>query len=308
MMTRDATHTEIGCVLRLAFGRDVPRTPIPVPEGQSERTMAFALHGGRSVPERVFLLRYPPRHWDRALRAFTALTALDEQHFPVPAVYYLGWSHHTRYALMLMEYVDGRGDEGMAHAFFVRVGTHFAQTLARLHRLTWDPLPDLPVLPLRLSLFELGERVCVLGTPELCTIYDWLAERVDGVTEQAHTLLHGDYTLHSVLAEGTQVIAVQGWEHATLGDPRLDVGTTSATLGAYGTAFSDQFLDAYQAAAGPIEDCVFWEVFGALCLLAGIAGRVAALTTVDWRAVRREVGPAWEGLLKFVEARTGLEL
>jgi aminoglycoside phosphotransferase (APT) family kinase protein len=91
-----------------------------------------------------------------------------------------------------------------------------------------------------------------LQAPELHDILDWLTPRAARVKELPLTLLHGDYRLEHVIAEGTRVRAILGWERAVLGDPRLDVGYASAVLGAYGLTLSNQFLDAYLTAAGSL--------------------------------------------------------
>jgi len=300
-------ESDIACILRLAFGRAVPTTPIAISPGTSERMSAFALHDSR-LPPRVALLRYSPQQQARAFRTFTVMQALRSVNFPVPAVYYVGWSHYTRFVLLLREYVEGRREEGQTHAFFARVGEHFAQTLAQLHLIRWDTLPDLAVLRFRFILDDLIGQVRSLQTPQLDRILDWLLERARSITEQPYTVIHGDYLLCNILADGTQVAAVLGWDNTALADPRLDVGYASAALGAYGMVLSDQFLDTYQSAAGPVQDCDFWEVFGALRLAVGMTNRLKGVQAHELDEVYTHVWPVWDGLLTFVEQRTGLAL
>jgi aminoglycoside phosphotransferase (APT) family kinase protein len=304
---RESPESDIASLLQLAFGCAVPTTAIPLPAGQGERLRAFALHDP-DLPGRVLLRRYPPEEQARAFRAFTVMRALGALGFPAPAVYALAWSHHTGAIHLLVEYVEGRSDEGQPHAFFARVGAHFAQTLARLHRLPWDTLPDLAVLPLRFAFDDLAAEVRALGAPDILPILGWLAARVDQIDELPHTVLHGDYMLHNVLAEGTRIVAVQNWENALLADPRFDLGYASAALGAYGIVLSDQFVDAYESAAGPVPDRVFWEVFGALRLLARIGGGLAALSPAERDDAEERAWPVWEGLLAFVTERVGPDL
>ncbi|MBN1679273.1 MAG: phosphotransferase, partial [Anaerolineae bacterium] len=306
--TQGESHqSDIESVLRLAFGRVVPTTPIPVVPGQSKRMMAFALHD-RRLPDRVLLRRYSPHEQASAFRAFTVMQALHSQNFLVPTVYYFGWSYHTRFLLLLLEYIDGRSEEGQAHAFFARVGTHFAETLAHLHGLPWDPLPDLAVMPFRYMFDDLARQVQRLSTKELNIVFYWLMGQIKHIREQQHTVVHGNYTLPNVLADGTEIAAVLGWERAMLADPRIDVGYASAVLGVYGAALSDQFIDAYQSVAGPVADLAFWEVFGALRLLSTIIHRLSLAHVSQVHTLQNHAWPIWEGLLNFVEARTGLEL
>jgi aminoglycoside phosphotransferase (APT) family kinase protein len=298
--------SDILCVLRLAFGRHIDVTPIPVTAGHGERGLAYALHG-EGVPRRVLLQRYSPREQPQAFRAFSVMRALHDQHFPVPDVYYLGWSYYMRYLLMLVEHVEGRGFEGQPHAFFARVGPHFAETLARLHRLNWEPLPDVAMLPFRYAFREMVGRVRRLETPQLLDILDWLMARGGRIVEMPYTVTHGDYSLQNVLADRTQIVTVQNWEHAVLADPRFDVGHTSALLGAHGIALSDQFLESYLAVAGPVPDLLFWEIFGALRLLSRTALTLSTLPPVRRDAFLAQWIPAWRGLLMFVTHRTGMD-
>lgn len=300
-------ESDIDFILRMAFGRAVACWPLPVGVGRAARQRAFALDEP-DLPPRVLLLRYGLTDFPRAFRAFSVMQALRGMNYPVPGVYYLGWGLHARAALMLVEHVDGRGEEGQTHAFFARVGPGFARALAGLHALNWDTFPDLAILPFRYAFDTLAARVRLHGTSELDTILDWLLARVDEIEEAPHTVLHGDYTLGNVLADGTEVIAVLGWENAFLADPRFDVGYASAVLGAYGLALSDQFLEAYEAAAGPVPDRDFWDVFSALRLLMRLTTIFANAPMEHLEDVKAQALPVWDGLLAFVERRAHLAL
>lgn len=295
---------DVHSVLRLAFGRHVEAMPLPVPAGQSERGLAYALQGP-DVPPRVLLLRYPLRVQAAGLHEYTALQALSGSPVPVPAVYYMGWGRATPALWLLIEYVYGRGDLGQPHAFMARIGPHFAQTLAALHRLDWPIPPDLPLRPFHLTFNELMVRVHRLQTPQLLAILRWLTPQMAHISERPRTLIHGAYTPQNVLADGTRIVAVHGWEYAALADPRFDVGHTSAVLGAYGTALSDRFIEHYEAAAGPVPERAFWEVFGALQLLSRVAHSLSTLRGDVRQRVLDQLTPVWENMLRFVEDRSG---
>lgn len=301
----DVYESDIAHVLHLAFGRTVSTVDVPVPAARSDRMTAFALDD-RHLPERVVLFRYRPNEQARALRAVTALQALHGCGFPVPALYYFGWSSHAQTMLVLTEYVEGRGDEGQPHAFFARVGPHFAQTLAALHQIGWETLPDLPVCPLRYLYDSLAREALHLDRSEFDAILGWLGPRLPGVQEQPHALLHGDYTLQNIMADHTLVCAVMNWEHAMLADARLDVGYASAALSVYGLALSDQFIEAYEAAAGAVPDREFWEVFGALRLLVQIVQHIKVLPDDELAATKSAIELAWTGLLRLVQRRSGI--
>lgn len=294
-------------VLRLAFGQPIVATPVPVAAGASDTGQVFALHGPH-VPSQVILRRYPPIRQAQALRAFRVMRALNALHFPVPKVYYLGWNQHDEDTLLLAEWVPGKRVAGQPHAFFARVGEDFAYTLARLHALPWDSLQDLPVLPLHYAFRELTLLVRRLETWELQEILDWLAARLDSVQELPRVIVHGSYSLDCAVAQPPQIVAIEGWEHTVIADPRFDIGFASAMLGAYGVALSDQFLDAYQTAAGPLPNLPFWDVFSALRLLTRVARSLSTLRTEQRDRFLAQAFPYWQGLLALVEARTGLHL
>jgi aminoglycoside phosphotransferase (APT) family kinase protein len=299
--------SEFDHILRLAFGQPVPYTPVPLAPGQSESGAAFALHGP-GVPPYVILIYFPTRQHAHAFRAFTAINALLEQQFPVPRAYFLGWGRQPDHVYLLLEHVAGRRVAGQAHGFFARVGTHFAETLAGLHHLSWGVFPDLPVLPLHYAFHEMMVQVRRLETWQLQVILSWLLERLDHVEELPRTVIHGDYTLQHIVADPPDVLAVGGWDHAAIADPRFDVGYASALLGAYGTTLSDQFLDAYERVSGPIEYCEFWETLCALRVLVRVARTVSNLNNPQRGHFLNQVVPIWSGLLRFVEARTDMRL
>jgi aminoglycoside phosphotransferase (APT) family kinase protein len=295
-------------VLWLAFGRHIPALRIPVESGTSDRGTAYALRGP-DVPPRVILMRYAPQNQTQAYRVFTIMSALHARRFPVPGVYYFGWSHHTRYVLLLLEHVEGRSvGEGQQHAFFARVGEDFARRLAELHQMHFQHLPDLPTTPFFYALRELTLMVRRLETPQLQEILDWLLIHRESMYEVPHTLVHGDYMLHNVLADRTRIVAVHGWENAVIADPRFDVGYTSAQLGSYDLALSDRFVAMYTEAAGPLPELGYWETFSALRLLARVAQTLSKLPAPKRDRFLAHVGPAWNGLLYFAESRTGLTL
>ncbi len=301
------THyeSEIDHILRMAFGRTVPTWPIPLGVGRSDRHRAFALDDPM-LPQGVMLTRYPMTAMSQAARAFSVMQALRDIGFPVPDVYYLGWGRASREVLMLSEHIDAHGEEGQTHAFFARVGPAFAQTLAQLHQLEWEELPDLAILPFRYAFDSLAARVRAFGTSEMDAILDWLLPRAGDVQELPHAVLHGDYTLGNVLGDRVHIVAVLGWENALLADPRFDIGYASAVLGAYGVPLSDQFLAEYEVVSGPIPDRAFWDVFCALRLLMRLTNLFENTPPDQREAIRIQAIPVWNGLLDFVKHRAHL--
>ena len=154
-------------VLQVAFGRAVPARPVPLPPGYTGPGEGFAL-AGEGLPRQVMLLRYPAQRQNAAVRAFAALSALDRVGFPVPPVYYFGWTRRQASMLLLLRYVDGRGWGNHTHGFFARMGEHFAQMLAQLHLIDWNPLPDAALLPFGAAFEDLAGRVRQLQATPIC--------------------------------------------------------------------------------------------------------------------------------------------
>lgn len=305
------SSAEIASILHMAFGQPIRAIPIPVPSGYGQRGMAFRLDAGAAnpqVPPYVMLLRYLPQVHNEALRVFLVLRALHEQGYCAPQPYFLGWTQRQSHVGLLVNYIQGRNTGGNPHPFFMRVGPDFARALAWLHSLRWSALPDLPVLPLSHVMDDLHKRIRALGTPELNQILDWLLQLVTRISTGHQTIIHGDYRLEHVIAQGAQVGLIYGWENAMLADPRFDVGYASATLSAYSIALSNQFIEGYTAHAGPVEDLVFWETLNALRILTRVATSLSRLPAPQRTRFLQRMNPFWQGVLAFVESRTGLPL
>lgn len=316
-MTPGRPDPDLESLLWLAFGQPVAATPVPVPAGYGKRGQGYRLEAP-GVPPYVLLLRYGIPAASEALRCFTTLRALHAHNagapgmsardIGVPEPYALNWTARSRRLGLLVEFAEGRGMSSDPARFFARVGRDFAARLARLHRLYWPTLPDLPAMPLRYIVTLLAQRGQVLRTPELDRILTWLMPRVEHMVEQPPRLIHGDYRLDHILAEGARVALIYGWESAVLADPRFDVGFASAALSAYGISLSDQFIAAYTAEAGPVADQELWETLSALRLLTRVAASISTLADDERARFLQHMVPMWQGVLAFVETRTGLSL
>ena len=223
----------------------------------------------------------------------------------MPAVYYLGWSQYDDHTLLLAERVAGWRVAGQPHAFFARAGTDFAHTLARLHALPWDSLPDLPVTPLRYAFGELARLVRRLETWERRD--SRLADPARGCGRELRAPSRTAVHAGRAVAQPPRIVAIEGWEHAVLADPRFDIGFISAMLGAYGVALSDQFRRLTRQRRGR-ADLVFWEVFSALRLLARVGRSLSTLRAEQRERFLARAFPYWQGLLALVQARTRVGL
>ncbi|MCD4686540.1 MAG: phosphotransferase, partial [Anaerolineae bacterium] len=215
--------------------------------------------------------------------------------------------NHT---LLLIEQVSGRSIEELdqQRAFFELVGLQFAAILAQLHQLEWPAMPDLAEVPFAHAFHQLSLMVRRLETPQLQHILEWLMLHAEYISEQPRVVIHGDYTLPNIVARQTAIVAVQGWDNAVIADPGFDVGYASAALGAIDPAMSDQFVQQYSALSDSVAELRFWEVFGALRMLTRVARTISILPPIQRERFLERVQTDWNGLLDFVELRTGMTI
>ena len=118
--------------------------------------------------------------------------------------------------------------------------------------------------------------------PDLEAALTWLDAHQPSASPPDAVIIHNDYKHDNLLVDAadlTRIVAVLDWEMATLGDPRLDLGTT---LGYWmepgdppalvelfglttlpGNPTRDQVAAAYAAASGrDLPDLVFYFVYG----------------------------------------------
>lgn len=80
---------------------------------------------------------------------------------------------------------------------------------------------------------ERYERARTHDWPELEQVAAWLRERLDEVAKESNearaALVHNDYKYDNLVldpSDPTRLVAVLDWEMCTVGDPRMDLGTT----------------------------------------------------------------------------------
>lgn len=299
---------ELGCVLQRAFGYIPSVDLIPVPRGTSDRRRAFAFRDPE-LPPAVLLLRYPREEMFAALRAFHVLQALQGVVFhAAPQVFYMSWEHFEGEVLLMLEYVFGRSVEGHPVAFFARTGTDFAATLAQLHQIPWPTMPELPRVSFMDVLRTLGAQVQALGVLPLRELFRRLWEWAPEIWERPYCVIHGRYTLESVVSLQTRVVAVYDWEQAALADARLDFGYACAQLSAHRLQMAEAFIDVYTREAGPLQDARFWIALGGLRVLVELTEAIRALPGPNHAALRQELGVQWRNVFAFASEQAGLAL
>jgi aminoglycoside phosphotransferase (APT) family kinase protein len=176
----------------------------------------------------------PVLHRD-VLRQARLVRALARSEVPVPEVLWEDEGAPPEVPpLFVMSFVEGSSleplfdleGESVEPAQMSARLRHGARTLAGLHR----------VEPSRLGLNEdvtglLDEvarwsRLLETVDPELVQGWSVVRERLEATAPPAlgPAVVHGDFRLGNLLAQGPRVTAVIDWEIWSLGDPRIDVG------------------------------------------------------------------------------------
>ena len=112
----------------------------------------------------------------------------------------------------------------------------------------------------------------------------WAAlERGWSRARRARRLVHGDYWPGNTVWHRGRLGGTVDWERARRGDPAQDVGRCRLDLTLLaGPAAADEFLAAYEAAAGRVPRLAFWELH---------VVTLGALSELDhWLAGYRDLG------------------
>ncbi|MDH6243263.1 phosphotransferase family protein [Mycobacterium sp. OTB74] len=207
----------------------------PLPGGASSLTYIGRRDGQRVVVKVAPAGVEPIAHRDvlRQARVIRALAATD---VPVPRVLHEDAGAPPAVPpLFVMSFLEGSSIEPLFDApgdklTDATVSGRFrsaAVTLARLHRLhpASVGLGDQPVLG---PIAEIDRWSSTLRTVDQTLVPGWLEV---GASLKAAlpapvrpTIVHGDFRLGNLLAEGEHIIAVIDWEIWSISDPRIDLG------------------------------------------------------------------------------------
>jgi aminoglycoside phosphotransferase (APT) family kinase protein len=94
----------------------------------------------------------------------------------------------------------------------------------------------------------LWQEAYVPGFPAIEAAFDWLGANVPADLERL-AIVHSDFGLHNVLADGDEVTAILDWEFAHLGEPAEDLEYVRAGIEPLGCW--EHFLSSYLSAGGP---------------------------------------------------------
>lgn len=199
-------------------------------------------------PDRQWVLRRPPfganiKSGHDMSREYRILKAIRPVYPRVPEVYLLVEDDSPIDApFYLMEKVDGaiyRGAQGFAKKTpeQVRLACHaLIEKLAELHNINVEEagLADLGRGPGYIERQVEGwagryERAMTDDAPDFTPVVGWLRQNMP--QEIQHGLIHNDYKYDNVLYDAqdpSSIRAVFDWEMATVGDTRMDLGTSLA--------------------------------------------------------------------------------
>ena len=254
-------------------------------------------------------------------REYRVITALQGSGVPVPRTYILCEDPSVvGTPFYLMDCVHGRifADPllpGISPAERTALYDHFAEVLARLHKVDWKAvgLEDFgrPGNYFARQIHRWTTQYRASETEKIEAmerLIDWLPTHIP--EDDTVTLVHGDYRPGNMVIHPTEprVVAVLDWELSTLGHPLGDLSYTCVpyrigpgeTLGgvggldlrAMGIPTEDEYVAMYcrKAGRGPIEHWDFYIAFALFRLGAiaqGIMGRVRDGTANDPRAIER---------------------
>jgi aminoglycoside phosphotransferase (APT) family kinase protein len=229
-------------------------------------------YGGERVVVKVAPAGHAPVGHRDVLRQAAMISALGPTDVPVPAVRCTDAGAAPDVPpLFVMTMVDGEAFEplfdstsGPSNAIVAQRYRHAAGTLARLHRLSPNAV-GAGAEPVVDAAAEVDRWCATLRTVEQALVPRWsdVAARLRATVPAPlrPSVVHGDFRLGNLLADGADVTAVIDWEIWSVGDPRIDLGwfLVNADPATYGRATG------YVDAVPPIADLVSYyaDAFGA---------------------------------------------
>lgn len=202
------------------------------------------------TPEKNYVLRKPPKgakdikgghNMKREFDILSSLFASGFRKIPTP-LFYSENEDSIGSEFYVMEKLEGtilRNAELKNQKSFLteslmrNLSSEICQTQAALHKIPIEntPLNEMgkPEGYIKRQVNGWNERYLNSQTDEnelVSKVFNWLSDNLPD--EIKPTLLHNDFKYDNVIfdLEKTEILAILDWEMATIGDPRMDIGTT----------------------------------------------------------------------------------
>ncbi|NIJ37974.1 aminoglycoside phosphotransferase (APT) family kinase protein [Sphingopyxis panaciterrae] len=192
--------------------------------------------------------------------------------------------------------------------------------LAHIHAVPAETIPAaIPQMDTAAALAELKARFLSYGgdRPAIALAIKWCEDHLPVPADPV--LVHGDYRMGNIMADGDGLAVVLDWELAHRGDAHEDLAFGCMTVWrfgqldkpAFGVGSLEDYFAAYEAAGGAPVDRTrfhFWLVYRTLwwalgCLQMGQAWRSGADTTVERVVIGRRTAEQELDLLLLLEAQ-----
>lgn len=273
---------------------------------------------GFSVDGEPRILRYGPVGPKDGSVEVRVMQHLHRARFPVPRVYAHGVaSAEFGGAFLVMDFVPGvpmwkrymDGSGNLNPALVI----DFAGLMVRLHRVDPEPLKGVPSTFSTDLLHHLAHSHGLSGA--FAPAFAWLSEREPGVDRQPRSVIHGDFHVDNILADGEKEPVVIDWTAATVDDPRADLGWTMVlVLAGRDPARAEALARAYEAVSGePLREIDFFVNLGLIrrllvLTIAVAAGAGAIGMRPGFEEQLKQDGTYLRRLLGMTEERTGFGL
>ncbi len=241
-----------------------------LPGSYSNWTYLIEADDDAGTRTRLVFRRYAPSGGGCAAKARREYSVLDWLHgygLPVPQPLYLD----TDGALMgspgiVTGYVPGQ--QIMSPPNPSRWARALAAMLARIHSIPCDEAAQRTLMDANTEavwFLRSGTVPTYMGAdPDGEKVWHTVRDVRPHIRHVPTALVHLDYWPGNILWERGRIAAVIDWEEAAYGDPAIDVAYCEMNLLLSGLrAAAEVFLDAYQAARGPVLNLGFWELAAA---------------------------------------------
>lgn len=213
---------------------------------------------------------------ERARHEYALLERLYRVGYPVPQVYALSCEESPLgKPFILMEKVEGISMwrplfYGKDPVVQERLLSQFCRLMITLH--TLEPEAFYDVLPrgrspqvMEVATEGLAPVWGALGSLGFGPLLKWLEERAAHLKLWKPALVHNDFHPNNVLLRPDGSAVVIDWAHASLADPRFDVGWTLALIGSeVNLTWRDRVLENYQRLFRPVDELLFFEALGCI--------------------------------------------